>query len=99
MRKLFKLLIRGAIFTGKMNELIVNFGNTIPSPQMIKMMSLLATKGKILPLLEITDAFIKSLHAVFTTAIPAVMISLIIAALFVKGAEHLRNTRLANKNS
>ncbi|GEM_PF-2918016 len=50
-------------------------------------------------ILEITDAFIKSLHAVFTTAIPIVTISLIIATLFVRRTEHLRNTRLANKNS
>ncbi len=80
----------GAVFTSKMNELITNFGNMIPSPQMIKMMGLLAKRGNVLPLLEIVDAFVKSLHAVFSTAIPLVSISLVITAFFVRGEEHLR---------
>ncbi len=81
----------GAIFTGKMNELIVNAGNRIPSPQEIKLLGLLAWKGNFFPLVGIVDAFLKSLHAVFTTAIPIIVVSLIIAALFVRGAEHIKS--------
>jgi len=80
----------GAIFTGKMNELITNAGNRIPSPQEIKLLGVLAVKGNVLPLLEIVDAFLKSLHAVFSTSIPIIVVSLIIAAVFVKGGEHLK---------
>ncbi len=81
----------GAIFTGKMNELIVNAGNRIPSPQEIKLLGLLAWKGNFFPLVGIVDAFLKSLHAVFTTAIPIIVVSLIIAALFVRGSEHIKS--------
>ncbi len=80
----------GAVLTGKMNELIVNAGNRIPSPQEIKLLGLLAVKGNPLPLLEIVDAFLKGLHAVFISAIPIIVLSLIISVFFVSGEEHLR---------
>ncbi len=80
----------GVVFTNKMNELIVNAGNRIPSPQEIKLLGVLAVKGNPLPLLEIVDAFLKSLHAVFSAAIPIIIVSLIIAAVFVRGSEHVK---------
>ncbi len=81
----------GVVFTGKMNELITNFGNIIPSPQMMKILGVAAiVKGNLLPLLEVADAFVKSLQAVFYAAIPLVAISLVISMFFVKGKEHLK---------
>ncbi|RUM34528.1 MAG: MFS transporter [Archaeoglobus sp.] len=85
----------GVVFTGKMNELVLNAGNRIPSPQEIKLLGLLAIRGNALPLLEIVDAFLKSLQAVFNASIPVILLALIIAAFFVRGREHLKKVGTA----
>jgi|Deesub1362A_J573_1020465.scaffolds.fasta_scaffold00562_20 EmrB/QacA subfamily drug resistance transporter len=79
----------GILFTGKMNELIPNFGNVIPNPMQIKILEVIAIKGYAAPLVMITEAFMRSFRSVFLNSIPFILTSLFIVLVFLRGKEHL----------
>ncbi len=80
----------GVLFTGKMNELIPNYGNQLPNPMQIKMLGILAMKGFGAPLVLIVEAFMRSFRHVFVSAIPLIMAGFVVILLFLKGEEHLK---------
>ncbi len=80
----------GAIlFTGKLNEIIPNFGNRIPSPMEVKLMEVLAILGKPNVYVVVINAFMDSFHHVFLGVEPLIIASLMIV-LLLKGEEHLK---------
>ncbi len=80
----------GATFTGKMNDLIPNYGNQFPNPMQIKILKVVATAGLEGPLAVITEASMESFRYVFVNEIPLVLAGFLIILLFLKGGEHLR---------
>ncbi len=80
----------GVLFTGKMNELIPNYGNQLPNPLQIKMLGILAMKGFGAPLVLIVEAFMRSFRHVFVSAIPLIAVGFIVILLFLRGEEHLK---------
>ena len=77
----------GAVFTSKMNEYIPGYGSHIPTSFEIKYYGILYLNNIKKPLLEITDAFIKSFHSVFLVATPFIILSLFIFVFLVKGGK------------
>ena len=79
----------GILFTGKMNELIPNFGNVIPNPMQIKILEIFAMYGYGTPLALIIEAFMRSFRSVFLHSIPFILASLTIVLVFLRGKKHL----------
>ncbi len=85
----------GILFTSRMNDLIPNYGNQLPSPMQIKVLGILAMKGFGAPLVLIVEAFMRSFRHVFISAIPLTLTGFLIILLFLRGEEHLRIVRKA----
>jgi MFS family permease len=80
----------GVLFTGKMNDLIPNYGNQLPSPVQIKILGIMAAKGVGAPIVVIVEAFMRSFRHVFVSEIPLIFAGFLIILLFLRGEEHLR---------
>jgi len=85
----------GVLFTGKMNDLIPNYGNQLPSPMQIKLLGVLAMKGFGAPLVIITEAFMRCFREVFVSAIPLTLAGFLIILLFLRGEEHIKIVKRA----
>jgi len=83
----------GVLFTGKMNDLIPNYGNQLPSPIQIKILGILAMRGIHSPFVMITEGFMRAFRHVFTFSIPLTLAGFLIILLFFRGEEHLTKIR------
>ncbi len=87
----------GAIlFTGKLNEEIMNFGNRIPSPLEVKLLKVLAVLGKPGVYVTVVNAFMDSFHHVFLGVEPLIILSFLTIVLLLKGEEHISKIRKAS---
>ncbi len=80
----------GVLFTGRMNDLIPNYGNQLPNPMQMKILGILVLKGFGSPFVMIVEAFMRSFRYVFINAIPLTLIGFLIILIFLKGEEHLK---------
>ncbi len=90
------ITLGGVLFTGKLNELIPNFGSKMPNPGELKFLKILALMGRPDIYVRVTDAFVKSFQHVFIGVEPLMVASFFIILLFLKGEEHLRKTRMVS---
>jgi EmrB/QacA subfamily drug resistance transporter len=88
------IAIGGVLLTGKMSEYIPGYGNQLPDPGTMSLLKLLAEHGNPLPLMEMTEAFIKSMHYVFLTVIWLPLLSLLVILVFLSGEEHLEKMKV-----
>ncbi len=73
----------GVMFTGKMNDLIPNYGNQLPSPMQIKILGAIAAKGFGAPLVVIVEAFMRSFRHVFVSEMPLILAGFLVILLFL----------------
>jgi len=81
----------GVLFTGKMNDLIPNYGNQLPSPVQIKILGIMAAKGVGTPLVVIVEAFMRSFRHVFISEIPLILTGFLIIFAVSKRRGTLKN--------
>jgi len=86
----------GVLFTGKLNELIPNFGSKMPNPGEMKMLKILAILGRPEVYERVTDAFVKSFQHVFIGVEPLMVASFLIIFLLLRGEEHLRRAKMVS---
>ncbi len=84
--------VGGVLFTGKLNEIIPNFGNRMPNPMELQF---LAMFGKPSAYVAVVEAFMESFHHVFLGVEPFIIFSFCVILLFLRGEEHLRRVRRA----
>jgi len=86
--------VGGVLLTNRMKEWIPGYGNQIPDPGTMAMLKSFASFNP-LPLVEMVDGFIDSMHFVFSLVVWLPILSMLIILLFLSGEEHLKRMRIA----
>lgn len=81
--------VGGVLLTNRMKDWIPGYGNQIPDPGTMKMLSTLAYLGNPAPLLEMVEGFMDSFRFVFSTMLWLPVLASLIIFLFLSSEEHL----------
>jgi len=85
--------VGGVLLTTKMKDLIPGYANQIPDPGTMMMLITYAKLKSPLPLIEMVDGFVESMHFVFSTMLVFPLLTSAIILLFLQGKEHLKRAR------
>jgi EmrB/QacA subfamily drug resistance transporter len=80
--------VGGVLLTNRMKSWMPGYGNQIPDPGTMAMLKVFANLNP-LPLIEMTEGFIDSMHFVFSLVMWLPVISMLVILFFLSGEEHL----------
>ncbi len=80
--------VGGVLLTNRMKSWIPGYGNQIPDPGTMAMLKVFASLNP-LPLIEMTEGFVDSMHFVFSLVMWLPVVSMLVILLFLSGEEHL----------
>jgi len=83
--------VGGVLLTNRMKDWIPGYGNQIPDPGTMSILSLLAVYGNSYPLVSMVEGFMDSFRFVFSITLWLPVLASLIILFFVSGEEHMRS--------
>jgi EmrB/QacA subfamily drug resistance transporter len=90
------IAVGGVLLTSKMKEWIPGYGNQIPDPGTMNLLSLLAISGNPAPLIEMVEGFMDSFKFVFSIMLWLPVLASLVIFVFLSSEEHLNSMRAKN---
>jgi EmrB/QacA subfamily drug resistance transporter len=89
------IAVGGVLLTTRMKDWIPGYGNQIPDPGTMRVLLTQAQYGNPLPLMEMVEGFVDSMHFVFSVMIIFPLLTSLVIVLFLRGREHIEKVRAA----